>query len=55
MYDCSRINPKYRNAAATVAAGTDALTRLPKMTNSQIPEVTPTALQKSQKQLQLAK
>jgi len=32
----------------------DVLTRLPDMTNRQIPEVTPAAWQKSQKQLQLA-
>jgi transposase len=32
----------------------DVLTRLPNMTNRQIPEVTPDAWQKSQKQLQLA-
>ena len=31
----------------------DVLTRLPNMTNRQIPEVTPAAWQKSQKQLQL--
>ncbi len=32
----------------------EVLTRLPNMTNHQIPEVTPAAWQKSQKQLQLA-
>ena len=32
----------------------DVLTRLPNMTNRQIPEVTPVAWQKSQKQIQLA-
>ena len=32
----------------------DVLTRLPNMTTRQIPEVTPAAWQKSQKQLQLA-